>query len=125
MLSRADALDEIDNMLANLSHAKSDLDELFDASRKISDDAAITSHDASAAIGYLTKLSEMIEADEIAVDVDSTRALVRILDSNRDIVSNLGMYRDVLEGIEKASKDMIRSTSAHEDIINQSQLLMR
>ena len=112
-------------MLANLSHAKADLDELFDASRKISDDAAITSHDAYAAIGHLTKLSEMIESDEIAVDADSTRALVRILDSNHDIVSNLGMYRDVLEHIEKSSKAMIRSTTAHEDIVNQSQLLLR
>ena len=125
MLSKSDALDGIDNMLANLSHAKADLDELFDASRKISDDAAITSHDAYAAIGHLTKLSEMIESDEIAVDADSTRALVRILDSNHDIVSNLGMYRDVLEHIEKSSKAMIRSTTAHEDIVNQSQLLLR
>lgn len=125
MLSKSDALDGIDNMLANLSHAKADLDELFDASRKISDDAAITSHDAYAAIGHLTKLSEMIESDEIAVDADSARALVRILDSNHDIVSNLGMYRDVLEHIEKSSKAMIRSTTAHEDIVNQSQLLLR
>lgn len=123
MMSEAEVLERLDDLSTQLSYAKEELDELFDVSRKLSDDAGITMHDADAARGEIARLSEMIESGEIQVDADSMRALSRILDSARDVVSNLGAYRDVNERIKKAINDMIRSSTAHEDIINQSRLL--
>lgn len=123
MMSEAEVLERLDDLSTQLLYAKEELDELFDVSRKLSDDAAITMHDADAARDELARLSEMIEAGEIPIDADSTRVLSVILDAKRDVISNLGAYRDAKEGIKKASNDMIRSSTAHEDVINQARWL--
>lgn len=125
MMSKEGVLERLDDLSTQLSYAKEDLDELFEVSRKISDEAAITAHDANTARGELARLSEMIESGEIPIDADSMRVLSRIFDSVYDVISNLGAYRDVNEHIKKASNDMISSSTAHEDVISQSRLLMR
>lgn len=123
MMSEAEVLERLDDLSTQLLYAKGELDELFDVSRKLSDDAAITMHDADAARDELARLSEMIEAGEIQIDADSMRVLSVILDAKRDVISNLGAYRDAKESIKKASNDMIRSSTAHEDVINQARWL--
>lgn len=125
MMSEAEVLERLDDLLTQLWYAKKDLDELFTVSRKLSDEAAITMHDVDAARGELVRLSEKIEAGELSIDADSMRVLSRILDSNRDVISNLGVYRDVKDHIRKASSDMSRSSTAHEYVINQARSLMQ
>lgn len=125
MMSEAEVLERLDDLLTQLWHAKKDLDALFTVSQKLSDEAAITMHDVDAARGELVRLSEKIEAGELSIDADSMRALSRILDSNRDVISNLDVYRDVKDHIKKASSDMSRSSTAHEYVINQARSLMQ
>lgn len=125
MMSEAEVLERLDDLLTQLWHAKKDLDALFTVSQKLSDEAAITMHDVDAARGELVRLSEKIEAGELSIDADSMRVLSRILDSNRDVISNLDVYRDVKDHIKKASSDMSRSSTAHEYVINQARSLMQ
>ena len=125
MMSEAEVLERLDDLLTQLRHAKKDLDALFTVSQKLSDEAAVTMHDVDAARGELVRLSEKIEAGELSIDADSMRVLSRILDSNRDVISNLDVYRDVKDHIKKASSDMSRSSTAHEYVINQARSLMQ
>lgn len=125
MMSEAEVLERLDELSTQLWYAKKELDELFTVSRKLSDEAAFTMHDVDAARDELTMLSEKIEAGELSIDADSMRVLSRILDSNRDVISNLGVYRDVKDHIKKASNDMSRSSTDHEYVIKQARSLMQ
>lgn len=123
MMSEAEVLERVGDLSEYLTQARAELDELSDASRKISSDAAIAMHDVDSAIMELVRLSEMIEAGKISIDADSMRVLSRILDSSHDVVEDLGAYQGFHENIEDASRALAHSAIAYEDVINQSRLL--
>lgn len=125
MLSKAELLERFDELLKYMNDARAAIDQFSDASRKIANDSSITLHDADLAMGEVRQLGEMLDADEIAIDADSMRVFVRVLDATRDIVTTLGSFQDVYDHLEKASHALISYDTTFEDVIKQSRQLVR
>lgn len=118
MKSKEDVIEVIDNLSMYLSQSREDIDVLADASRDLANDAESVLDDTDEAIEELSKLSEMIEADEISLDEDTMRDLSELLDARRDIISSLGEYQSLLEHMEPASRALSGTASTQQDVVS-------